>query len=274
MAGNGYRVRVRASTPSLIGDDNGLDLALTPINLAKGISADPTALCPEDSSLLSASNTQGSLQWQSGPSLGLFTDLSGADSSSYLWQPDSSMLLRLIASGGSCPADTSEHLLVEVLPIEATFTHTVSGPLTVGFSAQTNGATSWQWDFGDGAASQGANPTHVFPAGGTYQVCLIASNVAGCQDTSCQDVAVGSVAITGTEVSLAVYPNPVRDQLYVSWSDGPMQLSLIDVQGQEVLHRTGYQTPTRLSVHALPAGMYWLRASLGETEVWQVLVKQ
>jgi len=273
-AGNGYRVRVRASTPSLTANDNGLDLELTPVNLAQGIRADPTALCPGDSSLLSASNTQGALQWQSGSSLGVFDDLSGADSSSYSWQPDSSVLVRLIASGGVCPADTSESILVEVLPIEAAFSTASSGPLTVVFSDQTNGATSWEWDFGDGTTGQGSNPTHVFPAGATYQVCLTATNAAGCQDTRCQDITIESVGMARNGGSLTVYPNPVRDLLRVSWSGGAMQMSLVDAQGRVVRRQEAEEAPIHISLQALPTGIYWLRMSQDGSEVRQLVIKQ
>lgn len=47
-------------------------------------------------------------------------------------------------------------------------------PLDVSFTAEVQGtAASYSWDFGDGATSQEANPTHTFTTEGTYTVKLI-----------------------------------------------------------------------------------------------------
>ena len=43
----------------------------------------------------------------------------------------------------------------------------------------TNVPTHWSWDFGDGATSHDANPTHPYSQTGTYTVALTASNLAG-----------------------------------------------------------------------------------------------
>ncbi len=53
----------------------------------------------------------------------------------------------------------------------------------------TNGATSWFWDFGDSSSDSTStlqNPSHVYNAGGFYDVCLIATDTNGCTDTICR----------------------------------------------------------------------------------------
>jgi len=52
-------------------------------------------------------------------------------------------------------------------------------PLTVKFSDDSKMATSWAWDFGDGATSTDKNPTHVYAAVGKYTVKLKATNEIG-----------------------------------------------------------------------------------------------
>ncbi|MEW6378142.1 MAG: PKD domain-containing protein [bacterium] len=44
-------------------------------------------------------------------------------------------------------------------------------------TAAPSGVTinEWQWDFGDGLAGTGSNPTHTYPSSGTYEVTLTAS---------------------------------------------------------------------------------------------------
>jgi PKD repeat protein len=47
-----------------------------------------------------------------------------------------------------------------------------SAPLTVQFSDSTEGATEWQWHFGDGSTSSERSPQHVYDQGGTFTVDL------------------------------------------------------------------------------------------------------
>ncbi len=59
------------------------------------------------------------------------------------------------------------------------------------FTDQSQGATNWQWNFGDGSPiSDEQNPVHTFSEVQTYTVQLIASNDAGCSDTALSDVTV------------------------------------------------------------------------------------
>lgn len=70
-------------------------------------------------------------------------------------------------------------------------TFTVSGTgFSRAFSSTGLGATSWQWDFGDGGTSTLQNPTHTFTSPGVYNTCLITSN-GNCSDTLCQSVTIG-----------------------------------------------------------------------------------
>lgn len=43
---------------------------------------------------------------------------------------------------------------------------------------------SWSWNFDDGGISGLQNPTHIFPAEGTYDVQLVSANTYGCKDTA------------------------------------------------------------------------------------------
>lgn len=51
--------------------------------------------------------------------------------------------------------------------------------LSVTFANSTKYATSYSWDFGDGATSSAENPSHTYAASGTYKVKLTATNGVG-----------------------------------------------------------------------------------------------
>jgi PKD repeat protein len=65
----------------------------------------------------------------------------------------------------------------------------------VAFTDTSTGATSWSWDFGDGATSTQQNPSHTFAAAGSYTVVLRAFNAAGVSTTS-ETVTVSEVTTT------------------------------------------------------------------------------
>ena len=53
-------------------------------------------------------------------------------------------------------------------------------PLTVTFTDKSTDTTSWAWTFGDNTNASGQGPqTHTYTKAGTYNVTLVASNVAG-----------------------------------------------------------------------------------------------
>lgn len=58
----------------------------------------------------------------------------------------------------------------------------------IDFTNLSTGATSYLWTFGDGDSSNLINPSHIFPASGTYDVCLQGSNDEGCAADTCMSV--------------------------------------------------------------------------------------
>jgi PKD repeat protein len=69
----------------------------------------------------------------------------------------------------------------------------------------------WDWDFGDGSASNLQNPSHTFEAPGSYIICMISSNTCG-SNQSCQQIIVSCAA---PEPAFASTP----DELTVSFQD-------------------------------------------------------
>ncbi|MFT4680698.1 MAG: PKD repeat protein, partial [Flavobacteriales bacterium] len=112
----------------------------------------------------------------------------------------------------ACGAGTASTLSVAVneIPI-VSFTDSPSGLTFTLTDASTNNPTAWSWDFGDGTGSSSQNPSHAFAVGGTYSVCLIATNECGTSVQVCQNVTVsgtGAFVWTGaTNTDWAVPTN-------------------------------------------------------------------
>ncbi|MGQ8365734.1 S8 family serine peptidase [Glaciecola sp. 1036] len=71
--------------------------------------------------------------------------------------------------------------------------------LSVAFTNEStdvnNDLESYSWDFGDGTTSTEENPTHIFPATGSYEVTLTATDAEGQTDSTTQTVSVSSSVI-------------------------------------------------------------------------------
>ncbi len=96
----------------------------------------------------------------------------------------------------------------------------VVNPLIIHFQDQSSGGiTLWQWNFGDGSTSTIQNPVHIYPAGGTYFVCLTVSST----DTGniCHDVLCVSTTIhePGTCVADYSYTFDPDDRLKTHFAD-------------------------------------------------------
>jgi len=89
--------------------------------------------------------------------------------------------LTVTGPGGSDTETKTNYITVNVGPT-AGFTGsptTGTAPLTVDFTDQSSGATSWDWDFGDGGSSTAKNPSHTYTSDGVYTVSLTATNACG-----------------------------------------------------------------------------------------------
>ena len=101
-------------------------------------------------------------------------------------------IVMIATDTGTCNKTDTARFTVQVFPIPtAGFTW---GPqparenTPTQFTNQSIGATAYIWAFGDGDTSIDINPIHQFNTSGTFNTCLMASNVAGCVDTFCLDI--------------------------------------------------------------------------------------
>lgn len=66
---------------------------------------------------------------------------------------------------------------------------------------------AWDWDFGDGTTSTLQNPTHTYPAPGTYNVTLIATTT--CKDTMHQVVIVNPIPVANFSLVNTCFGSPI-----------------------------------------------------------------
>ncbi|MFN8397741.1 MAG: PKD domain-containing protein [Bacteroidia bacterium] len=97
-----------------------------------------------------------------------------------------------LISTSVCGSDTTcRPVIISCVPPVANFSFITTNDSTVSFTNNASpNSQNWTWTFGDGSPSTTqANPTHVYPAAGTYTACLIVSNSCGF-DTICQTVTI------------------------------------------------------------------------------------
>ncbi len=142
--------------------------------------ASPSVICIGNSSLLSDSATGGTApykySWVPGGNTTSSLSVSPAATTTYT--------LSVVDYNGCNAAPVTVVLQVNPLPSAGfTASNVCSGTPTV-FTNTSTGATSFNWDPGDGTTNSTAtDPTHTYWASGTFNVQLIATSANGCSDT-------------------------------------------------------------------------------------------
>ncbi|MGK0364020.1 MAG: PKD repeat protein [Saprospiraceae bacterium] len=117
--------------------------------------------------------------------LDLFIDSEGMVTGTY------NLVVNLATNDPLQPTVAVTVTLYVIAPVEVNFaaaTTFICGNLPAQFNdLTTNVATSWDWNFGDGANSTLQNPTHTYEADGTYTVELTACNSLGCETLTLAD---------------------------------------------------------------------------------------
>ncbi len=132
-----------------------------------------------------------------------------------VWGSGSQGFIKVVISNanGSCKDSVFAKVCLINSPVAAFTvlpgsTVCMSNP-TVQFTNTSTGATTWNWNFGDGATSNTANPVHTYGATGTYTVVLTVTNTppagpngeisrCGCTDTA--TMVINVIAGTGPSI--------------------------------------------------------------------------
>ncbi|MCW3105374.1 MAG: hypothetical protein JWO09_3814 [Bacteroidetes bacterium] len=114
-----------------------------------------------------------------------------------------SVTLTVTTSGGCTNNNASAPVIIHAHPFPTAAFSVNSTVLNLPYDLlitnnQSVGASTYQWDFGDGGTSTLTNPQYLYNAVGTYPIQLIATNAYNCSDTAVSEV------ITSADI---VFPN-------------------------------------------------------------------
>jgi Zn-dependent metalloprotease len=160
---------------------------------------------------------------------------------------------------------------VDVYPTpNALFTFNNTGTEVAFTNGTTGNATSYEWNFGDGATSTQSDPVHDYGTPGNYNVQLIAC-IGDCCDTVNHTVSMitGVDGIDGLN-SVSVFPNPFENYLqlnYTAKNSSSLTVDVTDVLGRILLSSTnnilGGKGSVTIPASELSAGVYFVRLTQG-----------
>ena len=133
------------------------------------------------------------------------------------------LITQILESSNGCPDTAQQAIFVRPLPEPAFQAEVMDActPDSVRFFNQSTLATSYAWDFGDGATSNLTEPVHVYSEAGSYTVSLTAFRNGICPATITQTVTIAE----SPAAAIGLDSNPVcagSPNLFSSASTGPV----------------------------------------------------
>ena len=164
---------------------------------------------------------------------------------------------------------TSGYVAVETVTINgavAVSVQATASPLSVEtgqevqFSANTQNATAWNWNFGDGNTSSEQNPVHLYNSAGNYLITLTASNNTCSESTQITVSTYSTSSIDESFTNAGVKMWNDNTLVYITFDtpwDGKTVFTLYDIQGKVVMQKqiNGLQTQT-VDCGVVAAGTY------------------
>jgi gliding motility-associated-like protein len=145
---------------------------------------------------------------------------------SYTFPTAGTFPVHLTITWPPCVHDTIINVTVYPLPVPAFTATAVCVGTATSFTNTTPGATTSSWTFGDGTTSTTPNPTHIYPASGTYTATLVSTSIQGCVAQTQQIVTVNGAPaanFTAQEVcqgAATAFTNTSANASTYSWTFG------------------------------------------------------
>ena len=161
---------------------------------------------------------------------------------------------RVNSTSPAFEGSASKSILILTTPM-ANFNYQI-GVNDVYFADISNSATSWIWDFGDGATSTSQHPNHIYGTPGWYDVKLVASN-GTCTDTVLHQIVINEISgIENLSNTLIIYPNPTIDFWTINLPPAAKKTLVHNVQGQ-LIEEVKATTSLFFGSNYDP-GIYWI----------------
>jgi PKD repeat protein len=163
----------------------------------------------------------------------------------------------LIAKTDGCSDSTIKTVTVNKNPSSG-FSYTQTGNI-FDLKADIEGLANYKWTFGKTDSITKTIPTHTHTATkGQEKICLIVTDLAGCQSQTCTTAVLGIKPIF-KENDISIYPNPSKGKIIININkSGIYSAKVYNETGQLVFEKSiqGYQQYT-LTI-SQPAGNYLL----------------
>ncbi len=145
--------------------------------------------------------------WDFGDPLSGATNNSQLPNPSHIFTGTGDYLVTLIVWNDNSCRDTVEQIVTvkPSPPVDFYWENACEGSLTQFFADDSvmnvNTIVDWQWDFGDGTYSNLQDPTHMYPAWGTYEVTLTVTDTSLCEGSITRDVTVDKLPVAFFDIS-------------------------------------------------------------------------
>ena len=151
------------------------------------------------------------------------------------------------------------------------------------FENNSEGATSYVWDFGDGNGSTEFSPIHSYATTGVYDVLLIATNECSSDTSELVIDFVSSTLGVAEAAFFNVFPNPVLNRVSIQFqsnglSEDKIGVRLYDMFGRALqkqgidLKDGGFESS--LDLEGMPPGLYFVELDTGVERLIQRIIKQ
>lgn len=209
-----------------------------------------SVLCEGESTSLIANSNIGSLTWDNGVQ------------NNVPFTPIQTQIYTASANNNGCIATESIQVIVNPLPIINISQN--GSQLQVN---NTNG--SIQWYLNGNLISGANNSTLVYSTDGDYSVTITDNN--GCVGESNIITVIGTSVDSNPFSSMLVYPNPVKDMLYIKRLDGITNIKVVDVSGA-VIKEQEHLNSGHIDLSNFSDGIYFVLITTDNKSYFQKII--
>ncbi len=147
--------------------------------------------------------------------------------------------------------------------------------------------SNYSWTFGDGNTGTGAVTTNTYAVAGNYYVCVtMVDAFNSCTDTFCDSIVtnitgIGILENDAADFDLSVYPNPVTNNVTVSFElliSSTVNIELFDIIGNKISSNSICQTSgkhqTIINTETLSQGTYLIKLSSETGNSSKLIIKK